>query len=204
MTPYVIGVCGKARSGKDTFAQMLTKELAGRTREGYAVFATVRSFATPLKSMLATLLSYTITEDEEQLTAMLYGDAKEIEIPSIGKSPRQMMQTLGTEWGRGLVDDNLWITTMTNTIAAAGGPLWKDADRTFVVIPDVRFDNEAAICDTIMEIQRDDAEAVTEHDSEAGINPYLIANTIDNNYDLGYLQDKAAEIAGYLIYRTGS
>jgi hypothetical protein len=41
----------------------------------------------------------------------LYGDEKETPLPEFGgKTPRQMMQTLGTEWGRNLIDAEIWIT----------------------------------------------------------------------------------------------
>jgi hypothetical protein len=34
---------------------------------------------------------------------------KETPLPVIGKSPREIMQTLGTEWGRRLVNPDLWV-----------------------------------------------------------------------------------------------
>jgi len=42
-----------------------------------------------------------------------------------------MMQTLGTEWGRALIDGDLWVVAMEQCIDGC------------LIIPDVRFENEA-------------------------------------------------------------
>ncbi len=50
------------------------------------------------------------------------------------KSPRELRQLLGTEWGRNMVDKDLWIT-LAKAERIENGP--------GMVIPDVRFPNEA-------------------------------------------------------------
>jgi hypothetical protein len=194
---YVIGLCGKARSGKDTFAVDLADALNRRT----GVRAVIRSFAGPIKNMLSNLLFLFTGNDLYTVDDMMYGSTKEIIIPELGKSPREMMQTLGTEWGRDLVDEDIWMSAMKGQISnfKHSAEIRANATKLFVIIPDVRFDNEAEMVDELIQIRRKGTEAVACHTSEGGIRPDLIQATIDNDYDLGYLTDKAEEIAKYLL-----
>jgi hypothetical protein len=81
----LIGLHGKAHAGKDTVGQMLV---------GYGLDRV--AFADPIKRMLIEGLGLTAEHFDSPL--------KEEPIPWLGKSPRQLMQTLGTEWGRDLVN----------------------------------------------------------------------------------------------------
>lgn len=113
--PIVIGIAGPARCGKDTVADIIMKNCTSYRKY---------SFADPIKEMLKAGLGLT---DEQ-----LWGDNKEAIDSRYDVSPRYMMQTLGTEWGRALINDNLWVVAMEQRI-----------DRG-MIIPDVRFENEAA------------------------------------------------------------
>lgn len=122
MTPAkkLVGLIGRRGSGKDTAASVL--EAHG--------FQNVK-FAGALKAMLRTLLAYQ-GADELSIDRMIDGDLKEVPTPLLaGRTPRYAMQTLGTEWGRKLMDPDFWIGT---TMAKA-----KVAD---TVITDIRFQNE--------------------------------------------------------------
>ncbi|QEL26169.1 hypothetical protein FQV39_28830 [Bosea sp. F3-2] len=122
-----IGFCGPAGAGKSTAADRLAK----RWR-----FSRVR-FAAPLKAMLAAL----------GLSAEhLDGALKEEPTPLLcGRSPRQAMQWLGTEWGRNLIGDEFWIEawraaierTTPTTFHGGFDPI------RLIVADDVRFANEA-------------------------------------------------------------
>lgn len=146
MTP-IIGIAGKARSGKDTLANMIV-EITGGYRYG---------FADPIKLMTDAWL-----ERGEDTNA-----AKEAPIPQLGKSRRQLWQTLGTEWGRNLIHPDLWLI-----IAGWALEKWGPG----MVISDVRFENEAAWIRSkgglIVHIERPEADGkvgVANHASEAGI-----------------------------------
>lgn len=90
-------------------------------------------------------------------------DNKEYVIPALGLSPRQLMQTLGTEWGRNIVGSNTWITLAKQRLLAIGPGM---------VVPDVRFENEAdwvrSVGGLIVHIKRS-AVAVSKHESENGV-----------------------------------
>lgn len=114
----LIGLIGRARSGKDTVGNYLNEHYDLRPL----------AFATPMKLMLKAAFP----------GVDFYAGDREAKLPWLGKSPRQLMQTLGTEWGRDCVHPELWTLLLerelTNT--AAGG--WPGA-----VVTDVRFHNEA-------------------------------------------------------------
>lgn len=80
LKPILIGLHGKARSGKDSIATELIKN-------GSCFFSVV-SFVEPLKRIVMDLFSM----DREQV----YGDAKDEVDPRYKKSPRQILQEVGT------------------------------------------------------------------------------------------------------------
>lgn len=91
------------------------------------------SFAAPLREILNVLLTR-LGYNGEMIDRFLHGDLKEFTIPELGnRSPRYLMQTLGTEWGRYLVSETIWVDVMRARIRHAFSP---------VVIDDVRFPNE--------------------------------------------------------------
>lgn len=117
----VVGITGKAGSGKDTLADIFQK-----------VYHFERySLAAPLKRGLCAMLDLDPGVFERR-------DLKEKPIPWIGKSPRYLAQTIGTEWGRQLINDRLWLACADQFIQKA-----RAAGVPGVVIPDVRFSNEA-------------------------------------------------------------
>jgi hypothetical protein len=65
------------------------------------------------------------------------GDHKELPCELLGgKTPRHAMQTIGTEWGRDLIDGDLWINAWKRSIE-------KLPPNVPIVCDDVRFANEA-------------------------------------------------------------
>lgn len=119
----ILGFAGRKRSGKDTAAAVM--EGVGYQKLSYAM---------PIKLMLMTLLSYRGVSDEE-LERYTDGDLKEEPTALLqGRTPRHAMQTLGTEWGRELIGEDLWSDTLLDHAS----------DLDAVVVSDVRFPNEVA------------------------------------------------------------
>lgn len=155
----IVGITGRAGAGKDTVAAFL--------REDHKV-ATL-SFAGPLKSMLCDLLKVPYDQWEDR-------EWKEAVIPELGLTPREMAQTLGTEWGRNCCGQNFWVKIamlkaqkILETLHETGGYDWH------LAFTDVRFQNEAdAIYATgghLIHVVRPGDEDKTgfEHASEAGV-----------------------------------
>jgi len=167
----IIGITGRARSGKDTLANILSSQY------GYQRLA----FADPIREFVGELTG---------IAPYLLRDTplKERPIPRLGGvTPREMMQTLGTEWGRNMVYPDIWVALCEQKIIEK----MKYELRGFV-IPDVRFDNEARMLRSlggkIIHITRAVGEPVNSHVSEAGISPELVDLEIPNNGTLDDLR----------------
>ena len=93
----LIGIAGKARSGKDTAAKYLLNKLGDDWSSA--------SFADPMKAMLNAI-------DIE-----CSDEAKDLSINQYGLSTRRMLQTLGTEWGRDRNGNNFWLDVFSRSNA---------------------------------------------------------------------------------------
>lgn len=178
----IVGITGRAGAGKDTFAEYL---------RDYN-FAT-SAFAYPLKQMLCTLLDvpYEKWEDREW---------KETTINELGLSPREMAQTLGTEWGRNCNGKNFWVKIAmqrASEVMASLGSNWNFA------FTDCRFENEAdAIRNRggyIIHIVRPGSDSATQsqHSSELGVkvNKSLGDIVVQNDGSLAELRVRALAVA---------
>lgn len=180
MLPRLIGITGKAGAGKDTLAD----HLVHRYR------ATKYSLALPLKLMLNTAFGWSIEQWNDR-------EWKERVIPWLGKSPRQLAQTLGTEWGREQAHENLWVLLAEQRYiehidmsASFGGV------EPFV-IPDVRFTNEAEMIRSqngvVIQLHRPGAASIVAHKSEDGLPDDLVDITLINDGTIeGMLQEAIA------------
>lgn len=183
MNARLIGLCGPAGAGKNTVAELL----ADAERCSFHQLA----FADPIYECISVVTGIPVAGLQRR-------DVKEAIIPWLGQSPRQMLQTLGTEWGRDTVHQEIWVR---KAIQQAIPHL---AVGRSVVITDVRFDNEAkAVIDAGGEVWKvtrpgwqclDDGTAT--HQSEAGISDHLIARTIDNS---GSLDDLRRQLSAATI-----
>ena len=200
-TVVLMGLCGKARSGKDTVASIAMNHMADAdAEEAWDWVVAKESFAAPIKSMVAMLLDFfgiASIMNREEMSVYLDGDAKENKIDAIGASPRELMQTLGAEWGRDIINPNIWLTCIANRL-----PNYEEAAKhghkgAMIFVTDVRFDNEAEIIrnlgGTIVQIDSgarklEDVERC--HSSEGGVSPHLIDVTIDNSGSIEELSDK--------------
>lgn len=175
----LIGIMGLARVGKDTATAHLCDTYG---MESYA-------FADPIKSMLTGVFGDLFRD----------GD-REAPIDWLGKSPRQLMQTLGTEWGREIVHPDLWVLVADQ--------MWKKYQEigwgAGVVLSDVRFRNEAewilAQGGLLISLSRDGVAAVATHVSEQNI-PFDLANvSLENN---GTVEELAAAVTATVDARYG-
>lgn len=164
----LIGITGQAGTGKDTAAEYLC------STHHYAS----DSFAAPIKSMLEALFS-----DHNIDHAHLYERRlKEEPVPIIGHSPRYMMQTLGTEWGRHKIRADFWVSLAAVRLGLHDLPHSSPIhDR--LVMTDVRFAEEAAWIRShggvIVRITRQGAPSVASHLSET--QPIRADHTIAND-----------------------
>lgn len=174
----IIGLTGKARSGKDTLGGMIHLQLAER-----GIDAATVAFADPIKWAIDSMLG--------GRNAVIPDHIKDITMEGIGKSPRQLYQLFGTEFGREMVHPDLWLLLMENRLG--------ELDPDVAIITDVRFDNEAKwireMGGEIHLVARNAANGVNPHKSEDGIGVEHITHMHDNNGKLHHLEERAKNIA---------
>lgn len=167
------------QSGKSTVAQVLTDK-------GYRSL----KFAAALKDMLRSLLR-SVGYGELAIEEALEGVAKEVPVWSLGgKTPRELMQTLGTDWGRKLVSPDLWIDIMSMRVSSVL------TQGLRVVVDDMRFPNEyeamRALGATMVRVMRPNLPAPkTTHPSEGLLDLASFDHVIINDHDVSALREKA-------------
>ena len=130
--PRLIGITGYARHGKDTIASVLVKDsgynriaLADKMREALlALDPIVYASTDPLDAGVVERLS-------DHVEAGGWDEAKKL--PEV----RRLMQYMGTEAGRKVLGEDVWIEALAKGFRG----FYNDECR--IVIPDIRFVNEA-------------------------------------------------------------
>lgn len=170
-------------SGKTTVAEELEVNYG---------FEIVR-FADTLKSMTKALfMAAGLTPD---VAAQLIADPelKEQRLPLFGnKSPRHIMQTLGGDWGRGLISETLWVDLTMATVRQLreqGFP---------VVIDDMRYPNEAdavrAAGGRVVHVVRPEATITVAHASEGALNDYPHDYVLQNDGGFDGVPDRVRQL----------
>ena len=127
--PTVIGIMGRKRAGKNEFAEALGSA-SGRT-DGVYVFA----FADAIRDIMYAVDPIIGYEDGEFVRYATVVDERGYEAAKEYPEFRQFAQRLGTEGGRAVFGENVWVDLVMRKVAE----LPEDA---LVLIPDVRFPNE--------------------------------------------------------------
>lgn len=165
----IIGLTGKARSGKDTAASMLNAILGGNT---YTL-----AFGQAVKEVVEVAFDLPpgyAFKDENKLKNM----------PGHSITLREALQKVGTEAFRNVFWQDFWIRRLSRQVAGV------TSMGRVAVISDVRFIDEAEYVlnngGIIIEIQRDGANAggIEGHRSEQGLPPHLITHVVPNNGEL--------------------
>lgn len=198
----VIMINGKKRSGKDTTATELQKALYS---DGDGVVAEIKSFATPMKNIVATTLGVSLDDLEEfknnPTDYKLLTITKEFgpEVIIRETDYRQVLQNFGTEAMKPVFGEHVWASLMIQEINKLS-VLGVDA----VIIPDFRFKEEfdaMIFADfDIVTIQVQDSTIVSSdtHASETYEHKcdFVIDNTVK---DLEALKTKVNRIARTIL-----
>jgi hypothetical protein len=171
----IIGLSGYAQSGKDSTAELLC------LKYGYKRLA----FADPMRQALLTINPQldSITRVSDLVEDYGWDLAK--------KNPeiRRLLQVLGTDFGRKMLGDDVWINIALSGI--------KSEDK--IVVSDVRFPNEAEaikkLGGTVWRINRHNHTAVNGHTSERAMDNYMFNYVIYNDGTLAELSDEVFALA---------
>jgi len=117
----LIGIAGKARSGKDTIAEYMVNEYGAHR---YAL-------ADPLKEAISVATGIPLDDFYNE-------EKKEIENPFWGLSPRYFAQHFGTECMRHQFREDFWLKRAELEYVR----VLQECHPAFFVIPDIRFENE--------------------------------------------------------------
>lgn len=203
----IIGISGKARSGKDTFAEMLAAEM---NEVSYPPFI-MMAFANELKSKCQEAFDMTWEQ--------LWGDDKEvpderyIKIPKdsqLGVTPgppedvywtgREIMQDFGAFYRT--IDTQFWVKNLFRVA--------EEKEYENIIVTDVRYINEADyILDNgghVIRISRESKDDVhnMQHPSEVELDDYKrFSFQVINNWGLKELQSAASETSSFIREGVG-
>jgi|SRR3990172_6735231 len=169
-----IGITGRKYSGKDTVAKIIT-----RMQPEYKI----RSFAYPLKAGCKEFF---------QLSDAQLDEEKEIIDPEWEVTPRQLLQFVGTDLFRNQFHK---ISSIGSKIFLVSFRRWYRANPGPIIVPDIRFDNEAdyirSLNGIIIKIERP-GSPMDNHESEQGISKFDYV--LMNDCSLADLEKKIAEL----------
>jgi hypothetical protein len=141
----VVGICGYARSGKDSVAQILVEDF-GFVRRG---------FADALRHDLLVLnphIGATQRRLRDVVSECGWDEAKQ-RWPEV----RRLMQVYGTDVRR-FEDPDVWVRRVVDWVSVSGN--------SRVVVPDVRFPNEVGACTSLWRVDRPGVGPVNDHVSD--------------------------------------
>jgi len=201
---YLVGISGKARSGKDTFAQMLARRLQAETGYSFVLMA----YAHELKSR--------IQKDFDMSYEQLWGDEKEEydrrykkdrqnwiagrrdhdEIKENFWTPREVMQAYGQFFRT--IDYDFWVKYLFKVVEEQGFEN--------VIVTDLRHINEV---DAVVNrggyhvrVERKEKDDVhnDQHISETALDEgYRIDFKVDNSGTLEDLDRAAEDVAKFIM-----
>jgi hypothetical protein len=182
--PILIALTAPAMGcGKSTVADHLVKA------HGFVAL----KFAGPLKGMARTLLTE-LGDDPMTVERRIEGDLKEEVIPALQCTARQLMQRLGTEFGRHQLHENVW-ADVTRSRAAQ----FLQRGRS-VVIDDLRYRNELEAIrwagGVPIRVTRPGAAVTSQHSSEGELNDEALLELPNT----GTIQQLCALVDGTLAY----
>lgn len=183
----IIGLSGYAQSGKDTLAGFLIEE------HGFERVA----FADALRDMLYALNPLTWAYAPAGVTDRVY-DTETVQVivdkhgwewAKASSGVRELLQRLGTEAGRQVLGENIWVETALKKVQPGGR----------YVFTDCRFQNEAeAICTAgglMVRIERPGCAPVNAHPSETALDGFDFDVYVGNTGTVEDLADRALHLA---------
>jgi hypothetical protein len=183
----IIGITGTKRSGKDTIAKHLV--------DNYEFIRV--GFADILKEAVANLfnmpLNYVEGLKENSEIEVTYQSPDYL---GFSFSGREFLQRFGTEMGRNTFGENFWVEQWESSLYR------NSIQNDFIVVPDVRFKNEASRIHTlegqIIRVNRFGYES-DGHESENPLPSIYVDYSVSNDGTIEELYEKIDRIMDSMI-----
>ena len=175
----IVGLCGYARSGKNTLADLITRH------HGHQQIA----FADALRDTLYDTNPLVSTDGARVQDVIDKHGFEGVKSTKYGPEVRRLLQMLGTDGVRNNVSDSAWVDVVLNKISAGGD--W--------VVTDARFGNEldaiASAEGVLIWISRPGVEPANAHASENSVSESDCDFTI---YNHGTPSDMLSQFKRYM------
>lgn len=192
-TPILIGIGGALRAGKDTVADYLVEhhdfvKLGMSDALAHALY-TLNPYVwvTPAESRALGLPPFPVTKRYQTIVDEIgYVEAKKI--PEV----RRLLQALGTEVGRNMIDEGVWVSATARVIEKFMG------EGRSVIVTGIRYPNELDMLKWhhghSVYVERIDSEAppqeLQQHTSETSLRAEDFEHVIVNSSSLSWLYER--------------
>lgn len=125
MKKLIIGIGGLKGHGKDTLANLMQAELIQ-----HGISVRQQRLAAPLYRAAAILMGRdlsNLSREEKEGLQLIPGEPR--------STPRNVLKTLGDEWGRQMISPDIWCSRMQKAYETM-------PDGYVMIVPDVRYQNE--------------------------------------------------------------
>lgn len=186
----LIGINGYARTGKDTVANILVLQ-AGFTRVAFA--DKLRESLYVLNPTIEWNYSYGLAYGAKSVSTVKAAVDKfgwdGVKKTGWGKAVRVLLQRMGTEVGRNILGENIWVDAATRFFD----------DNGKYVFTDCRFENEAKLVTElggqVWRVDRPGVEPANDHISEIGLDNWNFDVRLDNDGTISDLASKVWHLA---------
>lgn len=187
----IIGLSGYARSGKDSVADILVNDagyirvaFADKLRESLYALNPIVSVTTDTKLFSRRVLTFT-WRVQDVIDEYGWDGVKET---MFADEIRRLLQRMGTEAGRQVLGDDIWVDAAFNDVRKGSN----------YVVTDCRFLNEATaigrdVNGQVWRITRPGVEPANDHISEVGLDNWPFDRIILNDGSLEDLRKKVLD-----------
>lgn len=186
MTTPLIGLGGKLTAGKDVVADYLVE------KHGYVKLGMSDALHDAMM-VLNPIVYVNHTYDEEFTYVEAIQEYGYVKTKELFPEARRLLQALGTEVGRKMFGENVWVDIMTRKIQER-----RDAGLS-VAVTGIRFPNELEMIHDLggwsVWVHRPGLESTDTHDSENSVRMEDFQVIVNNDSTIEVLRDRAKGLA---------
>jgi hypothetical protein len=193
-----IGITGVKRSGKDSIAGYLLAHLPNSQRVAFGDFLKTEAALSLASDYFFTKkLKVSSREELDIIFNNYYSEMHSDEIDertglAVKENYRLLLQWWGTDYRRNMFSKDYWISRLVEHVETI-----KTEETTYVIVPDVRFINEAEFIikndGLVIKVERPSDAPKDSHVSETELDHIEVSTTIGNSGTLADLEQQVVE-----------